>query len=161
MESYFINSQARIHAIKKHLILKRALQIDARSKIKPTLHNPSLMEMSNIRRGGADEPRRPPSSMTNTQFINNLMEKYGSEYNKNPSLDKMRKLLAQLKSEITDHKNSNEITATNIMQAAHNKVIRELIHKFTQKITELEREDPKPHYNNKSDDDDEPQGVTD
>ena len=53
MESYFTNSQARIHAIKMNLILKRALQIDARSKIKPTLSNPSLLVMSNIRSGGS------------------------------------------------------------------------------------------------------------
>lgn len=157
METYFVNSQARIHAIKKHLILKRALQIDARSKIKPTLSNPSLMDMSNIRRGGSDDPRQPPSSMTHTQFVNYLLEKYGKQYNKNLPIDKLKNILSNLKAEINSHKKSYDINATNMMSAIHNKVLRDLIHKFTQKIASLESEDPKLHYD--SNNEDEPQRL--
>lgn len=152
-----MNSQARNHAIKMNLILKRALQIDSRSKIKPTLSNPSLLVMSNIRSGGSDDPRQPSSSMTHTQFVNNLMVNYGKEYNKNLTLEKAKELLAKLKGELKSHYASYEINA---MSGIHNAVVRKLIHQFTQKIAQLEKEDPKAH-NNESDDDDEPQGVTD
>ena len=50
MDSYFRQTQAQIRAIKMNQILKRAITVDARSKIKPTLHNPSLLNMSEMRR---------------------------------------------------------------------------------------------------------------
>lgn len=50
MEAFYKETQARIREIKMHQILKRSIAIDARSKIKPTLHNPSLLNMSEMRR---------------------------------------------------------------------------------------------------------------
>ena len=44
--------QERIRAVKMFRIVKRALTLDQRSKIKPTLKNPSLLEMSAYRGGG-------------------------------------------------------------------------------------------------------------
>ena len=50
MEAYYKETQAKIREIKMHQIVKRAVAVDARSKIKPTLHNPSLLNMSEMRR---------------------------------------------------------------------------------------------------------------
>jgi hypothetical protein len=49
MQSYYEATQAKIRAIKQNQILRRAINLDARSKIKPTLQNPSLLNMSHIR----------------------------------------------------------------------------------------------------------------
>jgi hypothetical protein len=47
----FEQEQERIKAIKMFRVVKRALTLDQRSKIKPTLHNPSLLNMSEYRGG--------------------------------------------------------------------------------------------------------------
>jgi len=51
----FEERQARIRAFKMLQVVKRALALDQRSKIKPTLKNPSLLNMSRIRCGAGVE----------------------------------------------------------------------------------------------------------
>ena len=51
----FEERQAKIRAFKMLQVVKRALALDQRSKIKPTLHNPSLLRMSELRCGSGVE----------------------------------------------------------------------------------------------------------
>jgi hypothetical protein len=72
---YVREQRERIREVKMLQILKRALTLDARSKIKPTLKNPSLLRMSELRTGaGIQEERFRPVMPRGTIFGGGLTE---------------------------------------------------------------------------------------
>jgi hypothetical protein len=61
---YVKEQRERSREIKMLQVLKRALTLDARSKIKPTLKNPSLLRMSELRTGAGLYDEAVRSSMS-------------------------------------------------------------------------------------------------
>ena len=59
MQSYFEEVQSVIRDGKWRMITKRAMEIQARNKIKPTIMNPDLLTMSRIRGGDAADTAAP------------------------------------------------------------------------------------------------------
>jgi hypothetical protein len=55
-ETQFFTAQKRMNDVKRFMLAKRALAIQARSKIKPTSLNPDLLTMSKMRGGDSIAP---------------------------------------------------------------------------------------------------------
>jgi len=83
---YVREERERIREVKMLQILKRALTLDARSKIKPTLKNPSLLRMSELRGSAVPTPEQFEADQLAQR---EEMRKNVEDYQKRQNADKL------------------------------------------------------------------------